>query len=243
MTRDRSTVVDFLTTAPISGWRRMQLVRRFLHVTNHVRGYHTLEEMLRVTQAVLRMRGRPGLTVVEAGAGFGGSTAKLSIAVAEAGGRLLVFDSFRGIPPNDEVHRNLDGRRVVFRSGAFAGRLTAVRRAVEQYGVLDVCEFHKGWFEDTLRDFRTPVDVALVDVDLLSSTRTCLTALYPNIRPGGRMFSQDGHLEAIVALMRDPEFWKTLGLSDAPQIGGLGRDKLVEIFDAGSRSGQRHGPD
>ena len=130
VTRDLWAVRTFVTrtdlfSSPVDRWR---LVGRFIHVTNHVRGYHTLGEMLQVAAAILERRGRHRLTVVEAGAGFGGSTAKLSLAVAAAGGRLVVFDSFRGIPANDEVHENLDGRRVVFREGAFAGRLAAVRR-------------------------------------------------------------------------------------------------------------------
>ena len=227
--RDRTAVIDFLTTPELAlPWtERVTLVRRFVHVTNHVRGYHTLAEMLRVTQAILRRKGRRGLTVVEAGSAFGGSTAKLSLAVAAAGGRLLVFDSFKGIPPNDEVHRNLDGRPVVFRPGAFAGRLPVVRRAVERFGAPAVCTFHKGWFEDSLRDFRADVDVAVLDVDLLSSTRTCLTALFPRLRPGGVLFSQDGHLEAIVALFRDDAFWASIGVR-TPAVTGLGADKLLE---------------
>ncbi|MEL7367538.1 MAG: TylF/MycF/NovP-related O-methyltransferase [Myxococcota bacterium] len=236
-TRDRSAAASFLCdvdlrAADMSGGSRLRsrfrLLRRFIHITNHVRGYHTLAEMLEVSQAILRMSGRADLTVVEAGAGYGSSTAKLSWAVAEAGGRLLVFDSFRGIPPNDEVHRHLDGRQVVFRRGAFTGRLAAVRRTIERFGVPEVCEFHKGWFEDTLADFTTPVDIALLDVDLLSSTQTCLRALYPRLRQGGAVFSQDGHLEAIVALMRDAEFWASLGVAK-PQIRGLGTAKLLRL--------------
>ena len=229
-TRDRTAVFDFLSSSSIalSPLERLRLLYRFTHVTNHVRGYHTLAEMLRVSRAILARRGR-GLTVVEAGAGYGSSTAKLSWAVAAAQGRLLVFDSFRGIPPNTEVHRNLDGRRVVFRPGAFGGRLPVVRRAVERFGVAAVCEFHKGWFIDTLADFDRPVDVALLDVDLLSSTETCVRALYPNLRSDGVLFSQDGHLEAIVELLRSSEFWRGLGAKEPPKIRGLGRDKLLEV--------------
>ncbi len=230
VTRDRQAVRGFVSRRDLldSALDRWRLVRRFIHVTNHVRGYHTLGEMLRVTAAILERRRRGCLTVVEAGAGFGGSTAKLSLAVAAAGGRLVVFDSFRGIPPNDEVHESLDGRRVVFRAGAFAGRLAVVRRAVERFGAPEVCEFHKGWFEDTVSGFCDPVDVALVDVDLLSSTRTCVAALYPRLRPDGVLFSQDGHLKAVVELFADAGYWASLGV-EPPVIEGLGRDKFLRL--------------
>src|SRR5262249_56809180 len=101
----------------------------------------------------------------------GGSPRMATLGTRLGGGRRVVFDSFRGIPPNDEVHRNLWGRPVVFRAGAFRGRLPAVRRTVARFGAPEVCDFRKGWFADTLPALETPIDVGLLDVDLLSSTR------------------------------------------------------------------------
>ena len=84
---------------------RMRLVARFIEITNAVRAYHTQAELLIVADAILRLAGREQLTVVEAGAGKGASTAKLSLVAARAGGRVLAYDSFKGIPPNEEQHR------------------------------------------------------------------------------------------------------------------------------------------
>ena len=100
--------------------------------------------------------------------------------------------------------------------------------AVEQFGAVEVCEFRKGWFEDTLPGFPDPVDVALLDVDLLSSTRTCIAALYPRLCADGVLFSQDGHLKAVADLLADPGYWASLGV-EPPAIEGLGRDKLLRM--------------
>jgi O-methyltransferase len=230
--RDRAAVLAFLRARyplPLPLGQRLRLVARFLATTNHVRTYHTQAEMLRVADRILRLAGRPGLTVVEAGSGKGGGTAKLSLVTRLAGGRLLVFDSFRGIPPNHERHRNLGGRPVEFRPGAFRGRLPSVRRTVARFGAPEVCEFRKGWFADTMPALDGPVDVALLDVDLLSSTRTCLTHLVPRLRPGGAVFTQDGHLDAVVALLGDARFWREDVGVEPPSIAGLGRQKLLEI--------------
>jgi hypothetical protein len=211
--RDRRAVLSFLRAtypARVPLRARLALLRRFITTTNHVRTYHTQAELLRVADRILRLAGRPDLTRL-------------------AGGRLLVFDSFRGIPPNDEVHRNLWGRPVVFRAGAFRGRLPAVRRTVARFGAPEVCDFRKGWFADTLPALDTPIDVGLLDVDLLSSTRTCLIHLVPRLRPGGALFTQDGHLEAVVALLRDERFWRDDVGVEPPRIRGLGRRKLLEI--------------
>ena len=69
----------------------------------------------------------------------------------------------------------------------------------------------------------------MLDVDLLSSTRTCLIHLVPRLRPGGALFTQDGHLEAVVALLRDARFWLDEVGVEPPRIRGLGRRKLLEI--------------
>jgi hypothetical protein len=228
VTRDRGAVIRFLAAGglPMSAAERAMLIARCVRGTNHVRGYHTLAEMLVVMREVLA---RPAPVVVEAGCGYGGSTVKLSLAVRRAGGRLLVFDSFRGIPPNDERHVLLDGRETVFRAGAFRGRLAAVRRAVERFGAPEVCSWHKGWLADTLPGLTGPVDVAVLDVDLEASTRTCLRELVPRLSASGVLFSLDGQLRATHALMADASFWRDQVGVPVPRIDGLFRDKLLAV--------------
>ena len=236
-TRDRRAVLSFLTARyplELPLHERLGLVRRFVRTTDAVRCYHTQVEILAVVDAIFRLAGRPELTVVEAGAAKGASSAKLSLVAARAGGRLHVFDSFRGIPPNDEQHTRLDGSAVHFRAGAFAGRLPSVKRVVERFGAPQVCELHKGWFEETMPGFAGPVDVALLDVDLLASTRTCLVHLFPKVRPGGVVFTQDGHLRAIVELLADERFWRDEVRVEPPVIEGLGERKMLAIRPAGA---------
>src|SRR4030095_1228990 len=100
---DRAAVLAFLRArypVALSLRERAALVARFVTTTNHVRTSHTQAEMRAVADRILRLAGRPGLTIVEAGSGKGGSTAKLSLVGRLAGGRLIVFASFRGIAPN-----------------------------------------------------------------------------------------------------------------------------------------------
>jgi O-methyltransferase len=230
--RDRGAIVAFLRARypirlPLA--ERVRLVARFVGITNRVRTYHTQAEMLTVADRVLRLAGRPGLTVLEAGAGKGGGTAKLSLVARLAGARLVVCDSFRGMPPNDERHETLWGRSTEFREGAFRGTAALVARTVARYGAPEVCEFVKGWFADTLPGLERPLDVVLLDVDLAASTRTCVRWLYPRIRPGGALLSQDGHLRATIALLADERFWREEVGVPPPPIRGLGTAKLLEV--------------
>lgn len=230
--RDRAAILAFLRAdypiaVPLRA--RLRLVGDFIRITNHVRTYHTQAEMLTVADRILRRAGRPNLTVLEAGAGKGGGTAKLSLVARLAGARLIVCDSFRGMPPNAEVHENLWGRQTEFREGAFRGTLSVVRRTVARFGAPERCRFVKGWFAETLPELRARLDVVLLDVDLVESTRTCLRHLYPRMREGGVLFSQDGHLRATIDLLADRTFWTELVGVASPPVLGLGARKLLEI--------------
>ena len=233
LTRDRKAVGRFLKKSypnvPFS--ERLAMVWAYVHTTNHVRAYHTQEEMLAVAEAILERSGkRRPLTVVEAGAGKGASTAKLSLALSRAGGgELHVFDSFRGLPANTEEHQNLDGRRVRFKEGAFTGRLASVQRTVARYGVPECVVYHRGWFQDTMPHFKSRVDVALFDVDLLASTECCLRYIFPLLEPDGVAFCQDGHLRAIVERLRNESFWRNVVGVVPPEIDGLGERKFIFI--------------
>jgi O-methyltransferase len=230
--RDRAAILAFLRAGypidlPLA--ERLRLVARFLRITNHVRTYHTQAEMLTVADRVLRLAGRPGLTVLEAGAGKGGGTAKLSLVARIAGARLVVCDSFRGMPPNDERHETIWGRRTEFREGAFRGTARLVERTIARFGAPEVCELVKGWFADTLPGLKRTLDVVLLDVDLAGSTRECVRWLYPRIRPGGVLLSQDGHLRATIELLGAARFWCDEVGVPPPAIQGLGTVKLLEV--------------
>lgn len=233
-TRDRAAALGFVLRGlraggPVGAARRIGLIGRFTAITNRTRGYHTLGEMLQVSEEILR-RERP--VVLEAGCGHGSSTAKLSLAARAAGGQLLVFDSFRGLPPNRERHTHLDGRDIAFRAGAFRATLPAVQRAVARLGAPEVCRFHKGWFADTLPALaREPwLDVVVLDVNLVESTRVCVRELYPRLRPGGVLFTLDGQLRATHELLGDESFWRAeVGAAPLPVVHGLGRAKLVTV--------------
>jgi O-methyltransferase len=229
VTRDRRDVIRFLRDRSVrpGSPARLDLLRRFTAITNQLRGYHTLGEMLAVSRAVLA-RDRP--VVLEAGCGHGSSTAKLSLAVRAAGGRLLVCDSFRGLPDNREEHRHMDGRPIAFRAGAFRATLPQVRRAVERLGAPEVVSYHKGWFAELLPALEAPpLDVVVLDVDLLESTRVCLRHLVPRLAPDGILFTLDGQLRATHDLLGSGSFWRDEVGVPPPRIEGLGAAKLLVI--------------
>jgi O-methyltransferase len=230
-TRDRSAALSFALSRGLGGasmGARLGLIRAFVRTTNAVRGYHTLTQMLRISRAILDRAGRSPV-VLEAGCGYGASTAKLSLAVRLAGGSLIACDSFQGIPENDEKHERLDGRKTEFRPGAFRGRLSSVRRTVETWGAIEVCRFEKGWFANVLPGIEEALDVVVLDVDLAQSTRTAVVALWPRLRPGGVLFSLDGQLRATHEILGDAGFWRGQVGCEPPLVEGLGESKLLTL--------------
>jgi O-methyltransferase len=88
--------------------------------------------------------------VGEFGCFKGLSTCTLSLACKMTNRRLVVFDSFQGLPKTGESVHGFDGNTVQYREGQFCGTLSEVRQNVSIYGALDVCEFVPGFFSDSL---------------------------------------------------------------------------------------------
>jgi predicted O-methyltransferase YrrM len=224
-TRDRRATLEFLCDEKrITFLAQLELLRRFISAMNAVRGYHTLAKMLTLARAIIA---RPHPIVLEAGCGFGASTAKLSLATELTGGSLIACDSFRKISENDKRHESMDERRLEFRPGTFRGTLTSVRRRIETWGAIDVCRFEKGSCEETLPRLDDPLDVVVLDVDFLSSTKTCVENLWPRIRPGGVLFSLDGQLRATHELLAYEGFWREEVGRAPPLVQGFGQDNLL----------------
>ena len=225
-----AAVLALLGSSRLPLRRRLELLRACLRTTHHLRGYHALSESIVVGLEVLA---RTTPLVVECGVGKGSSTCKLSHFVSEAGGSLHAFDSFQGMPANEEEHEHLDGRRTRFRAGACRGRLTEVERTLARFGVAEVTTLHKGWFTESLPSFpaqlERKIDVVLLDVDLVESTRVCLRELVPHLALGGVVFSQDGHLRRVAELLGNERFWREEVGVPPPAIEGLGQRKLLDL--------------
>ena len=167
----------------------------------------------------------PGV-LVECGCYKGGSAVNLSLAADLCGRRLHLFDSFEGLPSpagDDEGHLVLSEFQVrTYEKGDYAGSLKEVRGNVEKYGVIGVCDFHRGYFKDTLPDFAEPVVFAYVDADLVESVRDCLRYLWPRLQPDCFLFTDEAHHNRVAGLFFDPGWWITEVGGEPPGLVGAG---------------------
>jgi O-methyltransferase len=208
---------------------RISLLFNYYRTSASVSCPHTPYEIFSFSKEILNLSESIPGCAIEAGCFKGGSTAKFSRAACLAGRKLLVFDSFEGIPQNVEDHAGSKQGQENFSAGSYSGSLEEVKRNVEKFGTLSSCEFIKGWFDDTMPNFRREVAAIYLDVDLVSSTKTCIKHLYPLLAPGGALYSQDGHLPLVCDLFDDDAFWRDeLGCAK-PSIEGLRTRKLIRV--------------
>jgi len=205
---------------------RRDIVRRFEAIDRNVPIQSSAGDGLVIAEALLSMSAEGD--IVECGAFSGGSTAKLSVVAHALGRRLLVFDSFEGLPPvaMDEAndHHARQSAPCTWKAGACRGSLDEVRRNVARYGEPAACVFVPGWFSDTLTGANLPPRVALAytDVVLPSSARACLSALWPRLPDGGIYFSRDLALTNVWTTVASPAWWhETFGV-ERPLIFGVG---------------------
>jgi hypothetical protein len=220
---------QFIRNGGQSRWNedvRRAIVARFERIHQNVPIQSSPLDGLILAEAALAMAAQG--EIVECGSFFGGSTAKLSVLAQVLGTRLVVFDSFEGLPPVplDEAE-DRTGRLAwscIWRKGACRAPLEAVTENVRRYGEIDVCTFRKGWFAETLTDANLPSQIALAytDVVLTSSARSCLTRLWPRLTTGGVYFSRDVALSKVLAAMSDPELWRRELCTERPLIFGAG---------------------
>jgi hypothetical protein len=184
----------------------------------------------------------PGVSgvLVECGSFKGGSTANLSLVAEACGRKLHVFDSFAGLPVPKGVDKDhlviADMEIHTYKEGDYLGRLEEVQENVRKYGSLEVCEFHPGYFEDTLPLFSEPVVFAFLDVDLVASEQTCLRYIWPLLENQRFLFTDEAAHHAIASLFYDSQWWQQEVSSVAPGLIGAGSGLGLTIHVGGFRS-------
>ncbi len=156
--------------------------------------------------------------VVECGSWKGGSAANLSLVCKITGRKLVLYDSFEGLPAGDDLDREAQ----YYKEGDYRGTLDEVQNNLRRYGAFDVCEFRKGWFDATLPQHDSPIILSYVDVDLESSLDTCIRYLWPNLTEQGYIFIDECMVPNYCALFYSERWWRETFDQDPPGLIGAG---------------------
>lgn len=149
----------------------------------------------------------------------------LSLACALTNRRLVVFDSFEGLPePEEAVHTFDTGKPLPYQRGQLAGATEEVKANVARFGDIRVCEFVKGYFGCTLtkRDNAERFVLIFEDADLPQSVRDVLRGAWQKLQPGGVFFCHEARDREVVDIFFDQQWWaQTIG-EKAPGFNGSG---------------------
>ncbi len=159
----------------------------------------------------------PGV-IVECGCWRGGSSANLSLICRAVNRKLIIFDSFQGLPQPDPKDREAPN----YQKGNFCGTLTEVRHHIEHFGAIECCEFAEGWFDQTLPNFQQTVLLAWLDVDLEKSLEICVRYLWPQMVAGGYLFMDECVNLNLCALFWSERWWSSRFGHPPPGLIGAG---------------------
>ncbi len=134
--------------------------------------------------------------VIETGVWRGGATILMRGVLAAYGDtarKVIVADSFEGLPPPDTLAYPLDEGLDFHLHPILAVSLDDVQANFERYGLLDErVVFLKGWFKDTLPSVHDEqLSLVRLDGDLYESTMDAIVNLYPALSPGGWLIIDD----------------------------------------------------
>ncbi len=219
---------------------RWRIVRRIAAARRENRGRSatTFGEQLYLVRTILNMPADRSGAIAEFGCFKGLSTVAISIAAKYANRRVLVFDSFEGLPADAEtVHQVVSGSVVSYKKGDYAGTLDEVKSVVTRHGEISQVDFVRGYFCDTLPGRPAGEKYALIfeDADLLSSVRDILLYAWPRLVSGGVFFCHEALDLEVAGLFFDEGYWQKTHQQKAPGLAGVGMGLPIDWGRWGNR--------
>jgi O-methyltransferase len=221
----------------ISHLQKLKLARRIIQNIKKTSSLTSWQQNILLIEEIIGLPKSLKGDVVECGCYEGASTANLSLACALTNRRLIVCDSFEGLPkPKDdekyEINAGSIGDYYIWEEGEFStvGGLDTVKRNVSKFGNIKVCQFVKGYFEDTLKDIDSEsIVLVFEDADVRTSVEDCLRHLWPKLQEGCKFFSHEPWSVNVVSLFFDKKWWQDNLKAEPPGFDGSGRGIIAGL--------------
>lgn len=209
----------------ISSSTRKYILKRILYSLSRIESGTSILVQIFLIKEILRIK-RKNICVVECGCFKGSSTIALSIVCKLLNAKLIVYDSFEGLPSSEKnlglrnyPHLNLYG---YYKKGMYLGKLDEVKENLKLFGEPSVCELRKGYFDHTLKNHKEIIDFCFLDVDLTKSTKTCIKYLWKKIRDKSYIYTDDACDLSVASVWFDHVWWKKYINKPAPGYVGSG---------------------
>lgn len=193
---------------------RINILQSFLKILTEVESGCSLESLITLAKHLLNLKKKSTHDeeryIVECGCFKGASTSALSIICDLIGRKIIVYDSFKGLPKTDvEVktfytHLNNYG---TYKEGMFRSSLVEFKSNIIKYGKHSSCIIREGYFEEILKLHSEKLDFIFLDVDLISSTKSCIKHLWPYLNNDCKIFTDDSCDLEVVKIWFDNNWW------------------------------------
>ena len=194
-----------------------------MKVIENVDSATSLETHITLAKHLLSLPKSKNNLVVECGCFKGASSCSISLVCKIIGKKLIIYDSFEGLPPVSKNNKTFYPHLKVtekYKKGMCKGNLDIVKKNLVNYGDLSQCIFRKGFFDKTLPLHKETIGFIFLDVDLPNSTRSCIKYLWKFLNDDGYIFTDDSCDMDNVKIWFDTKWWKkTLGINSPGYIG------------------------
>lgn len=219
-------------------FQKIWLLFKIYRNTKKVPSASSWHEHILIVENILNIPKKTLGDIVECGAFKGASASSLSLACVLTGRKLIIFDSFSGLPSPSKQdikhHCPAVGQIHTYSKGAFKGNLREVKDNIRKYGSLEVCEFIPGFFKNSMPEFisksTTRIVGGFIDVDLKSSLKTCLLHLWPLLQNGQKLFIHEAHHLEIAELFFDKPWWHKNLHQGPPGLIGAGSGLNLSVL-------------
>ena len=203
---------------------KIKIIKRIEISLSKMESATNLDTQLELGKKILSLSKESSGCIVECGAYKGASSVALSIFSKIIDKKLIIYDSFEGLPEdNDDVDgRNYPHLKVTEKNkkGMYKGLLEEVKNNLKYFGEVENCIFRKGYFNESLKNHKEEIDFLFLDVDLVESTKDCILYLWPFINNEKYIFTDDACDIDVVSIWFDDEWWmKNLNCKAPGYIG------------------------
>ena len=207
----------------LSSKDKENIVKRIKNALGKIDSATSIDVHLELGKRILNLPKNDG-SIVECGCYQGASSVSLSIFSKIVGKNLIIYDSFEGLPPDDD---NVGKRNYPFLSltgtykkGMYKSSIENVINNLKFYGEYDLCELRKGYFNKSLIQHKEKIDFLFLDVDLVQSTSDCIEHLWTFVNNGSYIYTDDACDMDVVKFWFDKEWWnKNLNCEPPSYIG------------------------
>lgn len=226
---DNRIVDDFINTDygneyGISKIERKIIVKRILKILKNINSASSIQALVTLMKQILSIPKNSSGVIVECGSFEGASSCVLSIGAQLIDKQLIIYDSFEGLPDVENTKPRIYPYLSVYgyyAKGMYTATLETLTKNLKLYGEINNVIIRKGFFNKTLPKHKEKISFIFMDVDLSSSTKTCIKYLWPKLNNNAYIYTDDACDMEVVKIWFDKDWWNK-NLSQVPPgyIGG-----------------------